>query len=273
VWDAGWVPVPAELGADEIYVPAGKAWLGGDPRLTGEFTLPGGRVHVAGFVCQRTPVTNRAWMDFLDDLVARGHPQRALSHAPRERTADGTGAQVYAFDGVRFALRPDADGDVWDPEMPVVMVDQADARAYAAWLADRDGLPWRLPTEQEREKAARGVDGRSWPWGEHFDPSWCCMRASHTGRPTPVSVDSYPTDVSVYGVRGVAGNVREWTDTSVRDTPVVRGGSWGLPEANSRCGLRFLLRADVRYGDLGVRLVRSWPEEPRDVRDGSGVKG
>jgi len=86
------------------------------------------------------------------------------------------------------------------------------ACAYARWLAARTGAAWRLPTSLEWEKAARGVDGRVYPWGDDFDHSWCHVFGSdgdRSDRPSPV--DSFPADCSVYGVRGAAGSVRELT--------------------------------------------------------------
>ena len=59
-----------------------------------------------------------------------------------------------------FEAVPDAEGDLWLPDWPVVMIDQASARAYAAWLQTQTGQPWRLPYGLEREKASRGADGR-----------------------------------------------------------------------------------------------------------------
>ena len=85
------------------------------------------------------------------------------------------------------------------------LVDWFAATAYAAWLAARTATPWRLLGELEWEKVARGGDGRLHPWCDGFDPSWCCVRASHPGRPLPTVVDSYPVDESVYGVRGLGG--------------------------------------------------------------------
>jgi formylglycine-generating enzyme required for sulfatase activity len=90
------------------------------------------------------------------------------------------------------------------------MVTWTQARRYAAWRAQREALPWRLPAELEWEKAARGVDGRFFPWGDHLDPSFCCMLRSHLGRPLPALVSDFPFDESPYGVRGLAGNMRDW---------------------------------------------------------------
>ena len=173
----------------------------------------------------------------------------------------------------RFELRADAEGDVAEAEWPVLQVDWRSARAYLAWLAERTGRPWRLPGELEWEKAARGVDGRWYPWGDFHDPSWSCTTDSHRGRRMPQVVDSYPVDVSPYGVRGMAGNVEDWCldrfapdpllgdrvpvpalgDPDADDLRAVRGGSWNASARLSRCAVR--LRSDPRrrMANLGFR--------------------
>ena len=177
-------------------------------------SLPGRRLWAPGWVFRRDPVTNREYLDFLHALVAAGRVEEALRHAPRERGAapGELGALLCAFDGTRFSLpRLHEEGEErWDPDWPVIMVDWDGARAYAAHLAATTGLPWQLPDELVWEKAARGVDARAFPWGDAFDPSWACMKDSHSAIPTPKDVDAFPVDESVYGVCGLCGNVKDW---------------------------------------------------------------
>ena len=206
----------------------------------------------------------------------------ALLVAPRERggSPDTPGALVYGRDDQgRFFCRADADGDVWRPGEPVTLVDWFGARAYAAWRAERDGLPWRLPGELEWEKAARGADERLFPWGDRFDPSWCCMRDSHAGKRTTPLAESFPSDCSPYGVRGLAGGVRDWClDAHRPEGPVLdqgrwvpavereddatvarveRGGAWYGFERDSRAANRFATRPTARFHNIGFRLCRS----------------
>ncbi len=254
------LPLPSELGPDDVYIPAGWFWSGGEGQAPG--ALPRRRVWEDAFVMRRFPVTNREYLRFLDDLVAKGRETEALQHAPRERpgSVGMDGALIYGFEGGRFFIQPDADGDVWHPDDPVMMVAWSGAEAFAAWEASRSGRPWCLPREQAWEKAARGVDGRLYPWGDAFDPSWACTRVSHQGRMLPAVVDSFPVDASVYGVRGCAGNVRDWTaDTNGREGTyrVNRGGSWYNDPQYARLVSRFSDDPHFRTGNLGFRLARA----------------
>ena len=159
---------------------------------------------------------------------------------------------------------------------PVVQVSWQDVLAYMQWLAQVTGEPWRLPTEAEWEKAARGTDGRIYPWGDEWDSTrantWDRARANEDRGPlltTPVG--SYPSGASPSGVQDLAGNVNEWTSTTYQMYPyqahdgredlnpetdkVLRGGGWG--------GLSWHVRAAFRYSEpsytdfeVGVRLVR-----------------
>ena len=199
---------------------------------------------------------------------------------PRERGGihSEAGTPCYAHGPAGFALTRDGEGDAWLPDYPVVNVDWHSASAYAAWLAEETGQPWRLPTELEWEKAARGVDGRHYPWGSHFDPTWCRMRRSAPGFVIPVVVDSYPVDVSPYGVRGMAGNVGDWClesypegtpvkpdgraevqpqDASIKGNRGTRGGNWTNGAFWCRADIRKMLHSRTRRFDVGIRLARS----------------
>lgn len=268
-----WLPPTGSLAPDEVYVPASWFRAGGDP---GAESFPAMRLWCDALVVQRFPVTNRQYLGFLDDLVAGGREEEALQHAPRERagTEGELGALIYGYEDGRFSLRPDADGDVWLPDHPVVHIDWYGARAYLAWHAARTGRPWRLPGELEWEKAARGVDGRWFPWGDELDPAWCCMSESHRGPRSPSVVDSYPVDVSPYGVRGMGGNVYDWclslyevsTPTDDRVAPpedvlhapprafrAVRGGAWTFSARNARSADRDRSEPGGRIPNCGFR--------------------
>jgi len=167
--------------------------------------------------------------------------------------------------------------DDWDreqqhPDHPVVSLCWQDALAYAQWLARVTGERWRLPTEAEWEKAARGIDGRIYPWGDNWDEARANTRNSGPKGTTPVG--HYPNGASSYGVQDMAGNVWEWTSTAYRDYPycatdgredlsdkadkVLRGGSWGDDPQDARAACRFDYDPTILIGDytgIGARLV------------------
>lgn len=138
---------------------------------------------------------------------------------------------------------------------PVVLVSKKDAEAYAGWLSRRTGKTWRLPTEEEWEKAARGTDGRRFPWGNDFGPD---RLNSHDAGPFDTQpVGRYPRGASPYGVLDMAGQVFEWTGTAAKGgRSVVKGGSWD----DKGCGV---CRAAARHSRpdglkhilVGFRLV------------------
>lgn len=98
-----------------------------------------------------------------------------------------------------------------DDNLPVVEVNWFEAVAYCRWLTAKKGIAFRLPTEAEWEKAARGPDGRIWPWGNTWEPGRCNSEELELGRRSPVG--SFPAGTSVYGVHDMAGNVWEWCAT------------------------------------------------------------
>ena len=158
---------------------------------------------------------------------------------------------------------------------PVVGVCWHEARAYCAWLAVQSGLPVRLPTEAEREAAARGKRARPYPYGKDFDARACNTFESHIRRTTPIGIfpngETLP-DANGLGANDLSGNVWDWTSSAYLDYPyvvtqdredpnaapkhlVVRGGSWYVNLDGARAAYRFWDLPDYRFLGIGFRVV------------------
>jgi serine/threonine protein kinase len=128
---------------------------------------------------------------------------------------------------------------------------------YCQWLSERDRVTYRLPTEEEWEKAARGAEGRVFPWGNRWEPTFAATAETWaTGRPPPVG--QMAGDCSPYGVYDLAGGVREWTSTlEPGSSPrlVVRGGSF-LTGGARPLWVRDVMPSDRTAPDVGFRLCR-----------------
>jgi len=273
------LPRLGALEPDEVYLPPGWAICGGaDPVI--DRPLPRRRLFFPALIVRRHPMRHRDLLDWLARRIEAGNGDRAWSHVPRSGPARaGQVAQpAYGLQDGRPILLPDADGDLWDPDWPAFLVSWHDARAIAADIRAESGLPWRLVGELEWARMARGPAGSVYPWGtDQLAPSWCRMRSSKGGT-LPAKVDEHPLDISVFGIRGLAGNVMEWcaedypSSTPVDDAGVVRhlpagsegegqtknvrGGAFGFPKRSCRATLRRTLTATRHYFNCGFRLVR-----------------
>jgi len=144
--------------------------------------------------------------------------------------------------------------------MPVVGVNRYMAKAYVRWKSEKEGRAYRLPTETEWEKAARGADGRFYPWGNRFEPTYCKNNLSRAGDPHPEPVGTYPADMSPYGVRDMAGGVRDWLETPAgmaMEIYFLRGGSWAQFANAARSASRYADPATSTSFMHGFRLVTS----------------
>jgi formylglycine-generating enzyme required for sulfatase activity len=206
---------------------------------------------------------------FLADVV-RDDPALADEHVP----CNGDGEPYWEWSGDRFlrasvGMLGAAHSEIvtW----PVFGISLKSAEAYAAWKSSRTGKTYRLPTEAEWEKAARGIDGRSYPWGDAFDATFCKMRESRSGRARPERPGAFSSDESPFGVRDMAGGIAEWTapvraatDTHEQETVTqdatrvaVKGGAWCDWAADCDLGGRRLYSASERAARVGFRLARS----------------
>ncbi len=142
--------------------------------------------------------------------------------------------------------------------LPALGVAWDAALAYADWASERLGRRLRLPTHDQWEKAARGADGRAFPWGDAWEPGFCNNRDAERGDARPRPVGSFAEDVSVYGVADLAGGVSEWVRGDVPHRPDrgwLRGGSWNSHPQQSRLCSRTTAPRGTRGGTIGFRLV------------------
>jgi formylglycine-generating enzyme required for sulfatase activity len=183
-------------------------------------------VRVGAFYIDKVPVTNAEYAKFVE---ATGHPP-----PPNWVERGGT----YPPDRANH---------------PVVFVNWFDAQDYAAWAGKR------LLTEAEWEKAARGTDGRIYPWGDWFDKVMCNASEAGIGGTTPVGKYS-PFGDSPYKVCDMAGNVWEWTATDWApgsSSKVQRGGSFANRGSYARCAYRYLGVPEPRNPNVGFRCGMS----------------
>jgi formylglycine-generating enzyme required for sulfatase activity len=155
-----------------------------------------------------------------------------------------------------------------NPLVPVVGVSWYEAEAYCRWLTEelrkasvlREDEVARLPNEEEWERAARGTDGREYPWGQGFDVAKANLKIGPRPAEGTTAVMTYPGGVSPDGVWDCSGNVWEWTGSWYREgeTRVLRGGSWFFSlEWSARCAYRYFAPPSSFDAYLGLRVVVS----------------
>jgi formylglycine-generating enzyme required for sulfatase activity len=265
--------VPGEM----VFVPAGNFTMGSTVRTDEQ---PVHTVYLNAFYIDKYEVTNAQFKQFID---AGGYTTQAYWSTAgwSTRTSNGWTLPYYWTAGTYHS------GPAW-PNFPVVGVSWYEAEAYANFAGKR------LPTEAEWEKAARGTDQRSYPWGEDIDGS----RANYTGSGDPYESSGYSTPVgfydgrlhpsplfqttnspSPYGAYDMAGNVLEWVadwyqsnyySVSPSSNPpgpltgsyrVLRGGGWinSLTD-NLRSACRGIIGPPGnRRDDVGFRCARTLP--------------
>ncbi|MBY0401910.1 SUMF1/EgtB/PvdO family nonheme iron enzyme [Myxococcota bacterium] len=179
-----------------------------------------------------------------------------------EYSIDRTEVTVEAYAACVNARACDSPGSggtcTWNragyEQHPINCVDWKQANTFCRWRGKR------LPTDQEWEKAARGADGRTYPWGSEFDeegtPS-ANLEGGGDGFEETAPVVSFPSGVSPYGAFDMAGNVWEWTSSRVKWTSrSVRGGSWFGGPWYARASYRLWFDPAGRVPDLGFRCAQ-----------------
>jgi formylglycine-generating enzyme required for sulfatase activity len=247
-----------------VTIPEGSFLMGDDDdEDEDEDANPRHEVFLATYQIGKYPVTNAEFGEF---VAAGGYREKRWWTASgwRRKKAEKWTKPRY-WNHTRFNK----------PNQPVVVVSWYEALAYCRWRAAQEKKNYRLPTEAEWEKAARGTDGRKYPWGETFDSSRLNSWEGDqiVGSPTPVGI--FPTGVSPNHCWDLAGNVMEWTGAHYKkyrydpkdgredleagdDAPrVLRGGSWGYNRYNARCSYRGWNYPVARGDDLGFRVVVS----------------
>jgi len=250
--NAGEVEVPVLLRArfsmepEMMHIPAGTFLRGskeGDARAA-DAEKPQREIHLSEYWIGRFPVTNAQYAAFLQAARRRPPP-----HWRGLRPPDGKETH------------------------PVVKVTWYNATAYCRWLAKVTGKSYRLQSEAEWEKAARGTDGRQYPWETKWDSMKANTREGGIGDTTPVGIFS-PDGDSPYGCGDVAGNVWEWTadwyeagyygrssraedpfGPSSGATRVLRGGAWNGDARSARCACRSSGSPSLLDPSVGFRCV------------------
>lgn len=211
-----------------------------------------GVVSLSAYEISKTLITNAQYAAF---IAAMGHKAPDVD----QETWRGYGL-IHPFSRTRRYVWSGNRPPEGREDHPVVLVSHADARAYAMWLSRVTGKRWRLPTEAEWVKAARGTDGRRFPWGGAYDAAR--LNSHDRGPFDTLPVDAFPHGASPFGMLDPAGQVFEWTATQARGTGryIVKGGSWD----DKGCGIcrpaaRHSRPETLKHILVGFRLVRAGP--------------
>lgn len=271
--------IESPLHLELVPVPAGEFLMGSDGRKDREANddeKPQHRSDLSDFLIGRYPVTVAQFAIFIE---ATGYRTTAEQAGSGWAWQDGGWAEVKGANwqhpsGPHDSVRQKADH-------PVTQVSWHDAVAFCRWLSEASGRAFRLPTEAEWEKAARGTDGRLYPWGQAAPNERLGNFDNQIGDTTPVG--RYPAGASPYGAQDMAGNVWEWTSSlwgedtdrtafaypydarDGREAPsapdrvlrVLRGGAFDDNTGLARCTARYRDLPDEASRDFGFRVVAS----------------
>jgi formylglycine-generating enzyme required for sulfatase activity len=250
---------------DWVTIPAGTFLMGSDKAKDKDAyssELPQHKVYLPTYRIARVPVTVAQFTAFVQ---ATGYQTKAEKDG---WAYSWTGEKWEPVQGAYWAAPRGPASHVRDKaDHPVTCVSWRDATAFCVWAAKVQRNVIRLPTEAEWEKAARGTDGRVWPWGNEPPDDRRCNFNMNVRDTT--SVKHYPA--GAHGLYDMAGNVWEWTSSLYKDYPynvddgredpaaegrrVVRGGSFGFDRYYVRCALRLVFDPVARHFYNGLRVV------------------
>ena len=222
---------------------------------------PAHTVHLPAYLISRHPATVKEYRTFVE---AEGYRER--------RFWTEAGWAWRQAGGITAPLWWEQDRGAADDRLPVFDVTWYEAQAYCRWLAELTGRAYRLPTEAEWEKAARGPAGQLFPWGEVFDPA--CANTCEGGLAQIVDVDTFsPAGDSPYRCAGMGGNVSQWTSSRYQPYPydadddredltgdalrVIRGGSFVKDALRARTAARGMNDPWFHDDDVGLRCAAS----------------
>ncbi|WP_264326169.1 formylglycine-generating enzyme family protein [Romeriopsis navalis] len=210
------------------------------------------KVELPGVCFGRNLVTNQQYQKFIQ---ATGHRSPGISAVDYQRQ----GFLVHPYAEVKSFLWQGEQFPEGEAEHPVVLVSYEDAMTFAKWQGEQDGNVYRLPTALEWEKAARGTDGRYFPWGNDWrdaGTNWGQDVAKGGGRTSRVGI--YPLSRSIYGAEDMAGNVFEYTSTlrQLGRVSVLKGCSWDDSPGFCRAAYEHTRPVASRHILFGFRLVR-----------------
>ena len=234
--------MPAEIPEGTVYVPGGEFRYGFDfaPGLYRKEDLP-------GFFIGRHEVTLGEYQKFFNDLRDEFERKKYMP------------LHIFSKEERNFEPIFQVDGSIRAPftaDMPVTGINYEAAEAYCRWYGEQHGVVCRLPSNLEWEKAARGIDGRNYVWGNSFKPE----NALYLENPklkeymNGAEVGLFPLDCSVYGAMDMAGNVREYVSSEDESFPrMVKGGSFDTTQFTLMCAA--FGRSYENENDSGFRIL------------------
>ena len=247
--------------ARQLYIPAGDFWMGSTKeereyayRLDKDATRAYGwyeketrrKAKTGVFCIDRNPVTNLEYKKFIDE-TARTAPFISSEAYQRQ------GFLVHPYENVKGFLWLNRSFPPGRKDHPVALVNLDDAKSYCAWMGKKLKRKYHLPTEAEWEKAACGIDGRIFPWGNEWNPDYL-NSGERIGSTTPVN--RFPRGKSPYGVYDMVGNVFEWTASQWDDKNfVVKGCSWDDLPGTCRAAMRHGRPPQSKHILIGFRCV------------------